>query len=276
MGYYLRMWLGRRPLLVLNENGVQSFSEIAEGDVLPWDELDDIQVIKQDAYGMTKALCFLPKDLGAAMKRLPMWKRVLHRFTKRNYPVPHYAGNNLLPMKLEELYGLVAQYHDRYVAAQPATNDSAQAASPVAASPAAGQPAPSVRSDDEGMNAATRQAQSALPLFIGKFKRPQQTQSFFSVRARLGNEAHHEDLWLSELNFDGTTFRGRLDNEPAALRGYKTGDVVDVLAKDVRDWVIVENGRVLGGYTLREQRRRMSAQEQQAFDATMPGPFAAM
>ncbi len=311
-GYYLGLLLGRRPLLVLSDAGIQSFSEMARGDVLPWDQLDDIRLVKQDGYGMTRALCFFPKDLSVVMKRLPAWKRVMHRLMKRTYPVPHYASNALLPMKLDALYGLVAMYHDQHVAggnlaqttppmqAAPPIKPTSAAnhksrnepipelarVAPVAASGNAAQPVRNGASaavhepvEDIGMNVATRQAQSTMQMFIGKLKQlnqPQAAPSFFSVRARLGTDISYEDLWLSELNFDGTIFRGRLDNEPATLRGYKPGDVVEVLAKEVRDWVIVENGQVLGGYTLREQRGRMTMQEQQAFDATMPGPFAVM
>ena len=76
-----------------------------------------------------------------------------------------------------------------------------------------------------------------------------------------------EHIWLSNPSFDGTRFSGRVDNEPVDVKNVKMGQTVTAAKDEVSDWFYVENGKLIGGYTIRVLYSRMSSAEKKDFDA---------
>ena len=77
------------------------------------------------------------------------------------------------------------------------------------------------------------------------------------------------ECWVGDVSFDGVAFTGRLDSEPMHVKGLALNKVVSVGREDGLDWMIVEDGLLIGGYTLRVTRRRMSPLERAEFDKSM-------
>jgi uncharacterized protein YegJ (DUF2314 family) len=131
-----------------------------------------------------------------------------------------------------------------------------------------GDPIYQVPQNDPEMAAAILQAQKTLPEFIDHLKNPLPKQNFASLKARfpyddLGN---YEDIWIGNLAYDGEVFTGTIGNDPAFVTNLKFGDKVTIKPQDVSDWMIVQDGKLVGGYTILVVRSRLKPEERPAFD----------
>jgi uncharacterized protein YegJ (DUF2314 family) len=125
-----------------------------------------------------------------------------------------------------------------------------------------------VANNDPEMIAAIEDARNTLYFFLENFQSPKPNQTYFSIKARFPYGADsHEHMWIDDLIFSGQEFSGILGNDPRYVLDLKYGDKVTVKVSDVTDWMIVENGKLIGGYTLLVLRNRMSPTEREKFDA---------
>jgi len=122
--------------------------------------------------------------------------------------------------------------------------------------------------EDQELNAAIQKARATLDIFTASLAAPLATQLYFSVQVRFSvdDQGGYEDLWLENLTYDGQSFTGALGNDPTYLEGFKLGDEVTAPAEDVIDWMIVEEGRIVGGFVVRVLRDRMSLSERLQFN----------
>jgi uncharacterized protein YegJ (DUF2314 family) len=104
---------------------------------------------------------------------------------------------------------------------------------------------------NQRMKRAVMQARRTVGVFIQALGHPARGQSDFEVKKpfRQGDVVEH--LWLSEVRFRGNRFDGYVDNVPRKIKGLKMGDHVSVNPNEISDWAFVENGRLIGGYTIR-------------------------
>jgi uncharacterized protein YegJ (DUF2314 family) len=72
------------------------------------------------------------------------------------------------------------------------------------------------------------------------------------------------------VTYDGTKFNGKLDNEPVQVRNVKHGDAVSVEPAHVADWMYVDDGKLVGGHTLRVLRSRMTPEQRSRYDESRP------
>jgi uncharacterized protein YegJ (DUF2314 family) len=68
------------------------------------------------------------------------------------------------------------------------------------------------------------------------------------------------------VEFVGNRFQGRVDNQPRKIRGLKLGQLVSVNPNEISDWLYVDNGRLIGGYTVRVRYSELSPEQKQEFD----------
>lgn len=126
----------------------------------------------------------------------------------------------------------------------------------------------SVSNDDIEMNTAIQKAQETLPSFIQAFQSPTRTQTDFLIKARFpygnGNDAEH--IWIGDLSYKNNQFEGFLVNEPIYLQNIKLGDKVTVQISDISDWMIIDDNKLFGGYTIHVLRNRMTKSEQEQFN----------
>jgi len=75
-----------------------------------------------------------------------------------------------------------------------------------------------------------------------------------------------EYMWIGNIDFDGITIRGTLDNEPGKLTNVKVGDVIERPISGISDWMFAINGRAYGGYTVQVLRQEMDDSQRAEHD----------
>ena len=76
-----------------------------------------------------------------------------------------------------------------------------------------------------------------------------------------------ENMWVSDIDFDGKTITGVLMNEPRWATAFKAGDPVSLPFAALNDWMFVLDGRVYGGFTVDALRSSMADDERARHDA---------
>lgn len=127
--------------------------------------------------------------------------------------------------------------------------------------------------DDPEMNAAMRQARATLPEFEKRLKQPPATQQYISLKGRFEEDGNVEHMWLADVEITPRGYRGKLGNRPVYIQAIGEGSVVEVTRAQVSDWMAIDAGKVVGGYTVRVQRDRMSDEERAQFDESFGAEF---
>src|SRR5215208_1830221 len=86
-----------------------------------------------------------------------------------------------------------------------------------------------VSSDDSTMGHAIVAARNSTGPFIARLAHPSPSQSYAGIKVPVTEGDTVEYLWMSQLSFDGTRFRGVLGNDPIGIHRVKRGDTLDVL-----------------------------------------------
>jgi uncharacterized protein YegJ (DUF2314 family) len=123
-----------------------------------------------------------------------------------------------------------------------------------------------VADEDVTMNAAMREARSTVQAFIVALKSPKPNQEAFSIKKQFADSNGAEHMWISDLQYDGKEFKGRLSNEPVDVNSVKLGDNVTVAPQDISDWMYLDKGKLVGGYTIRVLYDKMTPEEQKKFE----------
>lgn len=86
------------------------------------------------------------------------------------------------------------------------------------------------------------------------------------MQARDADGFEVEQMWISEVEFDGRRISGTLLNSPVSLRSVKVGDRVSLAGKQMSDWMYVIEGEPYGGFTVDLMRSRMGKRERKEHD----------
>jgi len=124
-----------------------------------------------------------------------------------------------------------------------------------------------VPSEDERMNWAIEKANLTLWYFEESLKKKQPYQNYFSIKVLITDGDEGEHIWLTDPHFDdeGNLF-GTVGNEPVNIRSVKFNQKIGIKRDLISDWMIIENGRLIGGYTIRAIRDGVAEKEKAAFD----------
>jgi len=123
-----------------------------------------------------------------------------------------------------------------------------------------------VPNDHTAMHQAVTQARKTVGEFIAALKHPAPGQQDFEVKKPFIQNGQLEHIWLSDVQFVGNRFRGRVDNQPRKIQGLKLGQLVSVKPNEISDWLYIDHGKLVGGYTVRVHYNELSAKEKQEFD----------
>jgi uncharacterized protein YegJ (DUF2314 family) len=121
-------------------------------------------------------------------------------------------------------------------------------------------------SEDQEMNEAVKKSRATFADFTKAFDNKTEKQSFFSVKMPFATDHGSEHLWLSDLSKQEGKLVGKIDNLPAEVTSVKLGQTIEIDPAKISDWFYVDNGKLIGGYTIRVIRNRMSAKEKKQFD----------
>jgi uncharacterized protein YegJ (DUF2314 family) len=123
------------------------------------------------------------------------------------------------------------------------------------------------RSTDAQMNWAMEKARLTVGYFKESLLHPRPDQYGFSLKVRIEDENGVEHMWLNELSVDEDgLFYGTLDSDPVTVQNVKAGMEIGIPMDAISDWLIVENGRLIGGYTIRVYRESLTPEERMAFE----------
>jgi uncharacterized protein YegJ (DUF2314 family) len=120
--------------------------------------------------------------------------------------------------------------------------------------------------DHAAMHRAVTEARKTVGRFITALKHPAPGQQDFEIKKPFIENGQVEHIWLSDVQFVGNRFQGRVDNQPRKIRKLKLGQLVSVNPNEISDWLYIDHGKLVGGYTVRVQYNELSAQEKQEFD----------
>lgn len=128
-------------------------------------------------------------------------------------------------------------------------------------------PVVNVLPDDERMSWAIEKARLTLHHFKYCLAAPHPYQQYFSAKVKIDDGRYAEHLWVSDPSFDeeGNLF-GVISNKPVKINRVAENQRIGIDAEHITDWMIIENGRLIGGYTLRAIREGMTDREKDKFD----------
>ena len=95
---------------------------------------------------------------------------------------------------------------------------------------------------------------------------PAPGQQDFEIKKPFTQNGQVEHIWLSDVQFVGNRLQGRVDNEARKIQGLKLGQLVSVKPSEISDWLYIDHGKLVGGYTVRVQYNELSPKEKQEFD----------
>jgi uncharacterized protein YegJ (DUF2314 family) len=123
-----------------------------------------------------------------------------------------------------------------------------------------------VKSDDREMNTAILQARQSVGQFIERLQSPPPAQTRASLKVPLVEGGQVEHVWLTDVRYTSGRLWGRINNYTAVVTSWGMNDSVSVAPDEISDWMAVDSGRLVGGYTIRQLGSRMPPEERAAFD----------
>ena len=128
---------------------------------------------------------------------------------------------------------------------------------------------PTTAGADAELDAAIEQARASLEDFLAKITTPHPDRSFVAVKVRFVPPGESvQDIWVDEVTYTGGVLRGLMGDDIPSLR-LEAGEMIRVAEEDIVDWMIVEDGKMVGGYTIRLAVQRMSPEEREQFLETL-------
>lgn len=122
------------------------------------------------------------------------------------------------------------------------------------------------------MEAAIDEAKANVDKFFEAFFHPKPNQRNFLVKVVFDEGDKREHIWLADLDFPGETATGVIANEPN-LPTLTFMQRVEFHLSYISDWMYIEDGYLIGGYTTRVIRDRMTPGERKEHDAHAPYKF---
>jgi uncharacterized protein YegJ (DUF2314 family) len=119
------------------------------------------------------------------------------------------------------------------------------------------------------LDAAVEQARHTLDEFTAKITTPHADRTLVAVKARFTPPGESpQDIWVDEVTYTNGVLRGSVGDDLPALK-LEMGEKITIAEEDIVDWMIVEDGKLIGGYTIRLAVQRMSPEERERFLKTL-------
>lgn len=122
-----------------------------------------------------------------------------------------------------------------------------------------------VSSIDSELDEAIQEARDTLDVFIQKLGTPHPDWTFAAVKVRfLTPDGFSQDIWVDDVTYEDGAFSGNFGDDIPSLK-LSLGERIAVNREDIVDWMLVEDGKLVGGYTIRLAYQRMSPEEKEQF-----------
>jgi uncharacterized protein YegJ (DUF2314 family) len=122
---------------------------------------------------------------------------------------------------------------------------------------AAGEPARTMQTDllDREISQIAGDARDTLPGFFRHLNSKKSGENGFSVKYPLaaddGSGVGIEQVWLTGIQFKDGVYYGILAGSPTHLNGMKKGDKIIFDTEIITDWMYMQNGKIIGGYSIK-------------------------
>jgi uncharacterized protein YegJ (DUF2314 family) len=116
------------------------------------------------------------------------------------------------------------------------------------------------------LSEAGERARATLDVFNRYLPRAARGEVVADLRVTFEEGDIREHMWVTRVTLEKGRYRGTLNSVPSRLRGLAAGDQVWVSPAHVTDWVVVEDGMMVGGFTIMEIRRMLSPKQRQEHD----------
>jgi uncharacterized protein YegJ (DUF2314 family) len=130
-------------------------------------------------------------------------------------------------------------------------------------------PVMAVTESDQDINLAIGRARSTLDVFFKQLANQKPNQEGFLVKVRFSHGADVEHIWLADLAITNRQMHGVIASEPR-LPGLSFMKSVSFKKDQITDWMYIEDKCLVGGFTTRVLRARMSPDELDALNANLP------
>ena len=118
---------------------------------------------------------------------------------------------------------------------------------------------------DIEMESAFQEAQNTLDVFIERIATPHPNRTYVAVKVRFSPpDGPLQDIWVDNVTYLDGAFHGNMGDDIPSLK-LSFGEEIVIPTEDIVDWMIVEDGKLIGGYTIRFAYERMSPEEKERF-----------
>lgn len=125
--------------------------------------------------------------------------------------------------------------------------------------------APTLSGMDAEMESAFQEARDTLDIFRQRIATPHPNRTYVAIKVRFSPpDGTSQDIWVDNVIYTEGSFRGKMGDDIPALR-LRFGEEIVIPTEDIVDWMIVEDDKLIGGYTIRLAYERMSPEEKEHF-----------
>ena len=119
------------------------------------------------------------------------------------------------------------------------------------------------------MEAAFQQARDTLDSFIQRIGISHPDRTLVAVKVRFAlPDGSTQDMWVDRISFRDGSFHGTMGDDIPTLK-LSVDDKISITRKDIVDWMVVEDGKLIGGYTIRLAYERMTPAQKERFLETV-------
>lgn len=122
---------------------------------------------------------------------------------------------------------------------------------------------------DQRMNTAIAEASRTLGSFLNTWAKPKANQTNFMLKVRFEADGKVEHIWLADIDLSVFPTQGTVGNE-TSFPGLEFMKRVSFLPDQITDWMYLEDGYMVGGYTIRVIRDGLKSDQIPSFDAGLP------
>ena len=120
--------------------------------------------------------------------------------------------------------------------------------------------------NDEEMNSAMKTAKQTIQEFDNALKSKNNGYDYFALKVCFDAQKQKEHIWIGNITIKNNEYYGIVNNIPEYVKNIRLGDFIKINKNNISDWMYADNKKLIGGFTLRLIRNRMSEVEKQQFD----------
>ena len=126
--------------------------------------------------------------------------------------------------------------------------------------------------DKPKMNDAIEEARRTLRSFFDAFLNPKPNQTTFLLKVEFSEGNQVEHIWVADIDASLFPIQGTIANRPN-LESIRFKQRVEFHPSKISDWMYIEDGYLVGGFTTKVIRQGLTAEERVKYDANAPYKF---